>query len=50
MTNPSDFAAAMENSDLNKFAEESFVFDLWGAITDAKQGRFRQSQEFTEQF
>jgi PDZ domain-containing protein GIPC len=50
VTNPSDFASAMENSDLNKFAAESFVFDLWGAITDAKQGRLKQSQEFNEQF
>ena len=50
LSNPSDFALAMESSDLSKFAEESFIFDLWGAISDAKQGRLKQTQEFTEQF
>jgi len=49
-TNPSDFARALENSDLCQFAEESFLFDLWGAISDAKQGRLKKVQEFNEQF
>jgi hypothetical protein len=49
-TNPSDFAAALESSDLRQFAEESFLFDLWGAISDAKQGRLKKTQEFSEQF
>jgi hypothetical protein len=49
-SNPSDFAAALEKSDLHQFAEESFLFDLWGAISDAKQGRLKKSQEFNEQF
>jgi len=49
-TNPSDFATALQNSDLFQFAEESFVFDLWGAISDAKQGRLKKVQEFNEHF
>lgn len=41
-TNPSDFAAAIDESDLREFEfTESFIFDLWGAITDAKQGRLQ---------
>lgn len=48
--NPSDFSAALENSELNKFSEEAFVFDLWGCISDAKQGRLKKTQEFNEQF
>lgn len=49
-TNPSDFTRALQNSDLCQFAEESFMFDLWGAISDAKQGRLKKVQEFNEQF
>lgn len=49
-TNPSDFTTALQNSDLCQFAEESFMFDLWGAISDAKQGRLKKVQEFKEQF
>ena len=49
-TNPSDFTTALQNSDLCQFAEESFMFDLWGAISDAKQGRLKKVQEFEEQF
>lgn len=49
-TNPSDFVTALQNSDLCQFAEESFMFDLWGAINDAKEGRLKKVQEFTEQF
>lgn len=49
--NPSDFAVAIEKSDLKEFDfTDSFVFDLWGAISDAKQGRLQQAQNFAEQF
>ncbi len=35
-----DFAEALDESDLSMFGfTDSFVFELWGAITDAKSGR-----------
>ena len=38
--NTMDFADAIDNSDLQEFGfNDSFVFELWGAITDAKSGR-----------
>jgi len=38
--NPSDFAVAISSSDLCGFSfSESFIFDLWGAVSDAQQGR-----------
>lgn len=38
--NPHDFITAIDSSDLNEFEfSDDFVFDLWGAISDAKQGR-----------
>jgi len=41
----------MDNSDLGEFGfTDDFVFDLWGAITDAKQGRLKKVQEFDEKF
>ena len=49
--NPSDFALAMDQSELEAFGfTDDFVFDLWGAINDAKQGRLKKAQEFSEQF
>lgn len=50
--NPSDFALAMDNSELKEFGfTDDFVFDLWGAISDAKSGRLTKDvQEFNEQF
>lgn len=49
--NPSEFSVAMEDSELKIFGfTEAFVFDLWGAISDAKQGRLKKIQDFTEQF
>lgn len=49
--NPSTFSSAMEDSDLSEFGfTESFIFDLWGAILDAKQGRLKKVQNFKEQF
>lgn len=38
--NTMDFAEALDESDLSEFGfTDSFVFELWGAITDAKSGR-----------
>lgn len=38
--NPDDFATALDET-LGDFAfPDEFVFDVWGAIGDAKQGRF----------
>ncbi|KAH9504117.1 PDZ domain-containing protein gipc1 [Bulinus truncatus] len=50
--NPSDFAIGIDESDLGMFGfTDDFVFDLWGAISDAKSGRLNQvSAEFNEQF
>ena len=51
LTNPSEFASAMDNSELEMFGfTDDFIFDLWGAISDAKQGRLKKAQEFNEQF
>ncbi|KAI8786886.1 PDZ domain-containing protein GIPC1 [Biomphalaria glabrata] len=50
--NPSDFAIGIDESDLGMFGfTDDFVFDLWGAISDAKSGRLNQvSADFNEQF
>lgn len=51
--NPHDFALEIDNSDLGEFGfTDDFVFDLWGAISDAKSGRLvkPEIQEFSEQF
>ncbi|KAL8615997.1 PDZ domain-containing protein gipc1 [Nucella lapillus] len=49
--NPHDFTEGMDNSDLRDFGfTDDFIFDLWGAISDAKSGRLDQVQEFSEQF
>ena len=38
--NTMDFAEAIDTSDLEEFGfTDSFIFELWGAITDAKSGR-----------
>lgn len=38
--NPDEFAMALDEA-LGDFAfPDEFVFDVWGAIGDAKQGRF----------
>lgn len=48
-TNTMDFAEAIDNSDLEAFGfTDDFIFELWGAITDAKAGRLRkQSKEMS---
>ncbi|XP_023321134.1 PDZ domain-containing protein GIPC1 [Eurytemora carolleeae] len=39
-TNTMELAEAIDNSDLEAFGfTDDFIFELWGAITDAKQGR-----------
>ena len=49
--NPHNFAVAMDESDLGAFGfTDDFIFDLWGAISDAKQGRLKKATEFNEQF
>lgn len=38
--NTMEFAEAIDNSDLEDFGfTDTFIFELWGAITDAKSGR-----------
>lgn len=54
-TNPVEFKAALDESELQEFGfTDAFAFDLWGAVTDAKQGRLKaqekKAQEFEEQF
>ena len=49
--NPSDFAMQVDESDLQVFGfSDEFVFDLWGAINDAKKGRLanKAPTEFNE--
>ena len=52
LDNPSDFAMKMDSSDLKEFGfTDDFIFDLWGAISDAKSGRLTKgATEFNEQF
>ncbi|XP_022240370.1 PDZ domain-containing protein GIPC1-like [Limulus polyphemus] len=47
-SNPSQFVTAVDNSDLEAFGfTDNFVFDLWGAISDAKAGRLKKEKEDT---
>jgi PDZ domain-containing protein GIPC len=40
--NPIDFVQAIENSDLGQFQfSQDFIFDLWGSINDARNGRLK---------
>lgn len=42
-TNSMDFAEAIDASDLEAFGfTDDFIIDLWGAITDARQGRAKR--------
>lgn len=42
-TNSMDFAEAIDNSDLEAFGfTDDFIIELWGAVTDARQGRFKK--------
>ena len=39
-TNTMELAEAIDNSDLEAFGfTDDFIFELWGAVTDAKSGR-----------
>ncbi|CRL07125.1 CLUMA_CG020121, isoform B [Clunio marinus] len=45
-TNSMDFAESIDNSDLEAFGfTDDFIIDLWGAITDARQGRIKRLNE-----
>lgn len=51
--NPHDFTQAIDGSDLEEFGfTDDFIFDMWGAISDAKAGRLTKPdvQEFNEDF
>ncbi|XP_014788947.2 PDZ domain-containing protein GIPC1, partial [Octopus bimaculoides] len=49
--NPHDFAMAVDASDLEAFGfSDDFIFDLWGAINDAKTGRLNKQHGFSENF
>ncbi|KAJ8306505.1 hypothetical protein KUTeg_017050 [Tegillarca granosa] len=51
LDNPSDFAMQIDQSDIKDFGfTDDFVFDLWGAISDAKSGRLNKTTEFSESF
>ena len=42
-TNTMELAEAVDNSDLEAFGfTDDFIFELWGAITDAKSGRAKK--------
>ena len=44
--NPSEFAVAISDSELRDFGfSESFVFDMWGAVSDAQHGRLHASDK-----
>jgi len=43
-TNTMELAEAIDNSDLEAFGfTDDFIFELWGAITDAKRGKGKNS-------
>ena len=45
-TNTMELAEAIDNSDLEAFGfTDDFIFELWGAITDAKAGRGKSKSE-----
>ena len=44
--NPSDFASAIDESDLGEFHfSDDFIFDIWAAIDDIKCGRIAEEEE-----
>ncbi|CAF0786057.1 unnamed protein product [Adineta steineri] len=43
--NPSEFATAIDNSEIGTFNfSDEFIFDLWATIDDIKQGRIKQEK------
>lgn len=44
--NPSDFASAIDESDIGEFHfSDDFVFDIWASIDDIKRGRIPEENE-----
>jgi hypothetical protein len=44
-TNPSDFAMAIDESEIGAFTfTDEFIFDLWAAIDDIKAGRIKEKE------
>lgn len=42
-SNSMDFAEAIDGSDLEAFGfTDDFIIELWGAVTDARQGRLKR--------
>jgi hypothetical protein len=40
--NPHEFFEAIRNSEISDFGfADDFIFDLWGAISDARDGRLK---------
>jgi hypothetical protein len=45
--NPSDFATAVDESDIGAFNfTDDFIFDLWAAMDDIKAGRLPEEKDF----
>ncbi len=45
--NPSDFAMAIDESDIGTFNfTDEFIFDIWAAIDDIKTGRVEEQKEY----
>ena len=42
-----ELAEAIDNSDLEAFGfTDDFIFELWGAVTDAKRGKTINNNDF----
>ena len=49
--NTMDFAEAIDNSDLEFFGfTDDFIFELWGAVSDAKSGRLASTTAHLGEF
>jgi hypothetical protein len=47
--NPSDFAMAIDESEIGAFSfTDEFIFDLWAAIDDIKNGRIKEKESEDE--
>ena len=48
--NPHEFCEKITQSEIADFGfSEDFIFDLWGAINDAKSGRLQTAQANSDQ-
>ena len=46
-SNTMELAEAIDNSDLEAFGfTDDFIFELWGAVTDAKRGKTINNNDF----